>query len=47
VDWDEDLIADQNTRDQAMDVAMNAVASIEQNNPGAGLGLVNQSLRGN
>lgn len=44
---DEDLIADKNTRDQAADVAMRAVAEVEQNNPGAGLGLVNQSLRGN
>ena len=42
---DEDLIADEDKRKQAADNVANQIANIEGNNPGAGLGLVNQALR--
>ena len=43
---DEDLINDDVTRQKGFDAAAQAVAEVEGNNPGAGLGLVNQSLQG-
>ena len=42
---DEDLIEDENKRKQAVSQAGQVVAEIEGNNPGAGIGLVNQSLQ--
>lgn len=44
---DEDLINDDTTRKQGIDAAGTAIAEVEGNNPGAGLGLVNQALQGN
>lgn len=41
---DEDLIQEEDKRQAAFDQAAQAVANIEGNNPGAGLGLVNQTL---
>lgn len=41
---DEDLITDQTQMDNAVQGAGELVAGIESNNPGAGLGLVNQAL---
>lgn len=43
---DEDLLNTDTTREQAVDAAGQAIAGIESNNPGDGLGLVAQSLRG-
>lgn len=43
----EDLIADKNTRDQAFENVSEIVAGVESNNPGSGLGLVNQALQSN
>lgn len=42
---DEDLIADDDTKKGAFDNVTELVAGIEQNQPGAGLGLVNQALQ--
>ena len=44
---DEDLIADDTTRKKAVQNATSAIAEVEGNNPGAGIGLVNQSLNSN
>lgn len=42
---DEDLIADETTRAKAFENATELVAGVESNNPGSGLGLVNQALQ--
>ncbi len=43
---DEDLINDDDKRQQGVQAASATVAEVEGNNPGAGLGLVNQALAG-